>query len=98
MRASLGTIMNLPEKNPAVVALSTPAHTEVEMVSVPKMHRLLAQAAELAAGAGLPPEAFANIAWQAYLKAFPEIAERMAEAEFESALEQLRVNGRLAKA
>ncbi len=91
--------MNLPEeKNPVVSAPATPAHGEVETVSMPKMHRLLAQAAQLAGGAGMPPEAFASIAWQAYLKAFPEIAERMAEAEFEAALEQLRVNGRLAKA
>jgi hypothetical protein len=90
--------MNLPTKTPAVGSPSTPTNTDVELVSVPKMNRLLAQAAQLAAGAGLPPEAFANIAWQAYLKAFPEIAERMAEAEFVSALEQLRVNGRLAKA
>jgi hypothetical protein len=90
--------MNLPEKNPAVGSPATPANAEVELVSVPKMHRLLDQAAQLAARAGLPPEAFASIAWQAYLRAFPDLAERMAEAHFEAALEQLRVSGRLAKA
>jgi hypothetical protein len=70
----------------------------VNFVSVPEMYRLLAQAAELAAGAGLPPEAFAGAAWQAYLRAAPGVAEEMAEAQFRSALEELRTAGRLAKA
>jgi hypothetical protein len=92
--------MNLPAKNPAGTAASssTPAAADVEQVSLPRMHRLLAQAARLAASAGLPPEAFASVAWQAYLRAFPELAERLAEAQFEAALEQLRERGRLAKA
>lgn len=92
--------MNLPGKNPAATAASSsiPAGAEVEQVSLPKMHRLLAQAARLAASAGLPPEAFASVAWQAYLRAFPALAERLAEAQFEAALGQLRDSGRLAKA
>ncbi len=92
--------MNLPAKNPAARAASSsaPAAADVEQVSLPRMHRLLAQAARLAASAGLPPEAFASVAWQAYLRAFPELAERLAEAQFEAALEQLRDSGRLAKA
>jgi hypothetical protein len=90
--------MNLPGKNPAATLAVPPASAEVEQVSVPKMQRLLAQAARLAARAGMPPEAFASVAWQAYLRAFPELAERLAEAQFEDALEQLRDSGRLAKA
>jgi hypothetical protein len=95
--------MNLPAKGPAATsstppANSGPASAEVELVSVPKMNRLLDRAAHLAASAGLPPEAFASVAWQAYLRAFPELAERLAEAQFEAALEQLRDGGRLAKA
>ena len=70
----------------------------VNFVSVPEMYRLLAQAAELAASAGLPPEAFAAAAWQAYLRASPGLAEQMAEMQFAAALEELRSNGRLAKA
>jgi hypothetical protein len=70
----------------------------VNFVSVPEMYRLLAQAAELAASAGLAPEAFAAAAWQAYLRASPGLAEYMAEMQFTAALEELRSNGRLAKA
>ncbi len=70
----------------------------VDVVSVPKMHRLLDQAAHLAGDAGMAPDAFAGIAWQAYLRAFPEVAERMAEAQFDSAIDALRTSGRMAKA
>lgn len=70
----------------------------VNFVSVPEMYRLLGQAAEVAVGAGLPPEAFAAAAWQAFLRASPGLAERMAEAQLEAALEELRTNGRLGKA
>jgi hypothetical protein len=90
--------MNLPGKSTAAPSSTTGASGEVELVSVPKMHRLLAQAAQLAAGAGLPPEAFASLAWQAYLRTFPEFAERLAQARFDAALAQLRDSGRLAKA
>jgi hypothetical protein len=92
--------MNLPGKNPVDTSSVAPASNsaEVEQVSMPKMQRILAQAARLAESAGLPPEAFASMAWQAYLRAFPELAERLAEAQFEAVLEQLRDSGRLAKA
>ena len=70
----------------------------VDFVSLPKMNQLLTQAAQVAAAAGVPPEAFAGLAWQAYLRASPELAERMAEAQFDAALEEMRNSGRLAKA
>jgi hypothetical protein len=90
--------MNLPDKNPTTPHPPKPALVEVDLVSLPKMHRLLVQAAELAAGAGVPPDAFAHVAWQSYLQAFPALAERLAEAQFETSLQQLRDSGRLAKA
>ena len=90
--------MNLPAKHPAT---STPANhpaEPVDVVSVPKMRKLLAQAAQLAADAGLAPEAFAHVAWQAYLGTVPGAAEHLAEAQLDAAIEQLRSRGRLAKA
>jgi hypothetical protein len=90
--------MNLPGRHAGVASAGHPASAGVELVSVPEMHQLLAQAAQLAGSAGLPPEAFASIAWQAYLRAFPELAERLAEAQFAASLEELRQNGRLGKA
>jgi hypothetical protein len=63
-----------------------------------KLFRLLTQAAELAAKMGVPPEAFTNAAFQAYLQASPDFAERLAEMQFDAMLEQLRSSGRLAKA
>jgi hypothetical protein len=90
--------MNLPAKPPATNSPGATANPAVDIVSVPRMNRLLDQAAELAAGAGLPPDAFASIAWQAYLRAFPGLAEQMAAAQFDAALEELRNAGRLAKA
>jgi hypothetical protein len=89
--------MNAPSKTvPARSEAS--ARPTVDVVSVPKMHRLLDQAAQLAGSAGMAPDAFAGIAWQAYLRAFPELAERMANAQFDTALEALRISGRMAKA
>jgi hypothetical protein len=93
-------MMNAPHtKDTTALALSVkePGNA-VDFVSFPKMHQLLHQAAQLAASAGLPPQAFAGLAWQAYLRASPEVAERMAEAQFDAALEELRNSGRLAKA
>jgi hypothetical protein len=90
--------MNLPAKHPATNTPDGTAKPPVDIVSVPRMNRLLDQAAQLAAGAGLPPDAFASIAWQAYLRAFPEVAEQMAAAQFDAAVEELRNTGRLAKA
>jgi hypothetical protein len=63
-----------------------------------KLFRLLTQAAELAAKMGVPPEAFTNAAFQAYLRAAPDFAERLAEMQFDAMLEELRSSGRLAKA
>jgi hypothetical protein len=90
--------MNLHTKLPALLAPASAAKPEVDLVSVPKMNRLLAQAAQLAEAAGLPPEAFASVAWQAYLRAFPALAEQLAQAQFDAAVEQLRGSGHLAKA
>jgi hypothetical protein len=90
--------MNLPAKHPATDRPGAAASPAVDIVSVPRMNRLLDQAVQLAAGAGLAPDAFAAIAWQAYLRAFPALAEQMAAAQFDAALEQLRNAGRLAKA
>jgi len=70
----------------------------VDIVSVPKMQKLLAQAAQLASDAGLAPEAFAHVAWQAYLGTVPGVAERLAEAQLDAAIEQLRSSGRLPRA
>ena len=89
--------MNLPSKHPTTDTSTHPVEP-VDIVSVPKMQKLLAQAAQLAANAGLPPEAFANIAWQAYLRSIPGLVERLAEAQLEADIEQLRSHGRLAKA
>jgi hypothetical protein len=90
--------MNANPHNDASDTPSPDAGAPVDFVSVPEMYRLLSQAAEMAAGAGLPPDAFAAAAWQAYLRAVPAAAEQMAEAQFDAAVEELRTSGRLAKA
>jgi hypothetical protein len=59
---------------------------------------LLSRAAEIAAQAGLPIEAFTATAWQAFMNASPGLAEQLAEMQFDAALEELRKSGRLAKA
>lgn len=59
---------------------------------------LLRQAAEAAAHAEMPPDAFTASAWQAYMAASPEMAERLADMQFEAAVEELRRSGRMAKA
>jgi hypothetical protein len=75
-----------------------PQTIEVSLENTEAMYGFLAKAAEIAAKAGLPPEAFTAAAWQAYLSAAPELAERLAEKQFEAALEELRNSGRMAKA
>lgn len=70
----------------------------MEVQNAEAMVGLLAQAAEIAAQAGFPPEAFTAAAWQSYLDASPGLAERLAEKQFEAALEELRSSGRMAKA
>jgi hypothetical protein len=75
-----------------------PRPVEVDLEGSETMHGFLAKAAEIAAKAGIPPEAFTSAAWQAYLAASPELAERLAEKQFEEALEELRNSGRMGKA
>jgi hypothetical protein len=88
--------MNInPQKNPSEKIADPKA---VDMAGAEEMWRLLAKAAEIAATAELPPDAFAAAAWQSYLAASPELAERLAEKQFEAALEELRSSGRMAKA
>ncbi len=62
------------------------------------MYGFLAKAASIAAEAGVAPEVFTSAAWQAYIAASPELAERLAEKQFEETLEELRKSGRMAKA
>jgi hypothetical protein len=81
----------------AVKASDRPAEKDTARNEA-KLFRLLIQAAELAAKMGVPPEAFTNAAFQAYLRASPDFAERLAEMQFDAMLEQLRSSGRLAKA
>ena len=90
--------MNLPAKVTLPHPPGSDANVPLDVVSIPKMHRLLDQAAQLAARAGLPPDAFVGIAWQACLRGYPGLAEHMAEAHFDAALDGLRRSGRLAKA
>ena len=71
---------------------------EVNLEGVPELLRLLAQAAELAANMGVPPESFTTAAWQAYLQASPLLAEHLAQLRFNEMLEEMRSAGRLAKA
>jgi hypothetical protein len=74
------------------------AGAAINVEDLQQVYALLRQAAEAAAHAGLPPEAFAAGAWQAYLAASPELAERLADMQFEAAVEELRSSGRMAKA
>jgi hypothetical protein len=78
--------------------IAEPQPLEVSLESAENMYGLLTKAAEMAVQAGLQPEAFTAAAWQAYMGASPELAERLAERQFEAALEQLRSSGRMAKA
>ncbi|MGD0837102.1 MAG: hypothetical protein ABSB49_10725 [Polyangia bacterium] len=85
-----------PLNQPAPIPGGPPA--EVRLEKAEELGEHLARAAEIAAQAGFPPEAFAAAAWQAYLTAAPEVAERLAERQFEAALEEMRKSGRMAKA
>ncbi|HEX7597444.1 MAG TPA: hypothetical protein VF518_04465 [Polyangia bacterium] len=89
----------------------TPGHPHIETVEMPekpeapdrfhwssKLDRHLAQAAKLASQNGVPAEAFAAAAWHAYLHASPDFAHHIEQLQFMAALEELRSNGRLAKA
>ena len=93
----IGTMMINPQKKLSdTIAETLPA--EVNLENAEAMYGHLTKAAEIAAKAGLPPEAFTAAAWHSYLAASPELAARLAAWQFESALEELRSSGRLAKA
>ncbi len=63
-----------------------------------RLDRHLAQAAKLASEYGVPPDAFATAAWNAYLQEAPALAEHIEKMKFLANLEELRQQGRLAKA
>ena len=90
--------MNSNPRNTQATESPHPGAVTVEYSSVPELHRLLAQAAEIATKAGMPPEAFGAASWQAYLAASPGLAEHLADMQFDAALERLRESGCLAKA
>jgi hypothetical protein len=89
-------IINPQNKHPAKV--TNPSPVEIDVEAADAMWKLLTKAAEIAAKNGLLPDAFTAAAWQSYLTASPELAEQLAEKQFEAALEELRDSGRLAKA
>lgn len=74
------------------------AGAAVNVADLQHVFALLRQAAEAAAHAEMPPDAFAASAWQAYMAASPEVAARLADMQFEAAVEELRRSGRMAKA
>lgn len=88
--------INPQNKHPEPIAERSPV--EVEREGADAMWKLLTKAAEIAAKAGLAPDAFTAAAWQSYLSASPEFAEQLAEKQFQDALEELRTSGRMAKA
>jgi hypothetical protein len=65
---------------------------------VSRLDRHLAKAAKLASDYGIPPDAFATAAWNAYLQQSPALAEHLEQMKFMANLEELRHQGRLAKA
>jgi hypothetical protein len=93
----MASIMNIDARASIDDIPTSQTTAAVDVVSVPDMYRLLAQAAELAARANIPPQAFTDAAWQSYLQASPVLVEQMAEAHFVAALEELRESGRLPK-
>jgi hypothetical protein len=88
-------MMNRPKKS---TDMPEPRPVDVSLRGAENVYGLLARAAEIATRAGVTPEVFTSAAWQAYLGASPELAERLAERQFEDALEELRNSGRMAKA
>ncbi len=70
----------------------------MDIQALPEILGLLARAAELASQAGFPPDAFTATAWQSYVMASPGLAERIAEVQFQAALEEWRNSGRMAMA
>jgi hypothetical protein len=88
-------MINRPKKS---TDAPEPPSVEMSLQGAENVYGFLARAAEIAARAGVTPEVFTSAAWQAYLNASPELAERLAERQFEDALEGLRNSGRMAKA
>jgi hypothetical protein len=89
--------MNInPQKKIAEQPVQSPSGMDVQDAEA--MYGLLVKAAKIAADAGFPPEAFTAAAWQSYVNTSPELAERLAEKQFEAALDELRASGRMAKA
>ena len=72
--------------------------TEHKLQWVSRLDRHLAKAAKLASEYGVPPDAFATAAWNAYLQQSPALAEHLEQMKFLANLEELRHQGRLAKA
>lgn len=72
------------------------AESKLQWVS--RLDRHLAQAAKLASEYGVPPDAFATAAWNAYLHESPALAEHIEKMKFLAGVEELRNQGRLAKA
>jgi hypothetical protein len=90
--------MNINPQKKNTEQIVGPHTAGMDVQNAEAMYGLLVKAAKIAAQAGFPPEAFAAAAWQSYLNASPELAERLAEKQFETALEELRLSGRMAKA
>jgi hypothetical protein len=90
--------MNINGEKKLSDTLAEPHPVAVTLENAEAMYGLLTKAAEIAADTGVAPEAFAAAAWQAFLVASPELAERLAERQFEASLEELRRSGRMAKA
>jgi hypothetical protein len=63
-----------------------------------RLDRHLARAAKLASDYGVPPDAFASAAWNAYVNQTPGLAEHIEQMKFFAALEELRQKGQLATA
>lgn len=77
---------------------ATKREPESKLQWVSRLDRHLARAAKLASEYGIPPDAFATAAWNAYLHESPGLAEHLEQMKFLANLEQLRQLGRLAKA
>jgi hypothetical protein len=90
--------MNINPQNKYPDQVAPPKPVEIDAEAADAMWKLLTKAAEIAAKSGLAPDAFTAAAWQSYLTASPELAEQLAERQFEAALEELRSSGRMAKA
>ncbi len=85
-----------PDTPKTEVAPKRDAEHKLQWVS--RLDRHLAKAAKLASDYGIPPDAFATAAWNAYLHQVPALAEHIEQMKFLAGVEELRNQGRLAKA